>query len=235
VTATVDALGRVARNLSYLPHEGSVSGACRKLRRTHHRQVFGLAGVATRPKGRVAFPSDRRFPGRRCRPSALWRSSFPFTAAGQSRIHAGFPFNPIGQRAPISTVGHAVVSASRRKVNGARGRPRAGRKNVPSARQRTHTGSRRIVFGVTHEPHWDRPRCSSKSRTNPSGAIPVLVWVTHEPKGERTRSSLGSRTNRTGIAHAPPCGHARTQGGSRTTLVGITHEPNWDRLRSFFG
>jgi hypothetical protein len=42
------------------------------------------------------FPIDRRFPGARA-PSALWRPSFPFTAAGQSRIHTGFPFNPVWQ------------------------------------------------------------------------------------------------------------------------------------------
>ena len=37
------------------------------------------------------------------RPSALWRPSFPFTAAGQSRILTGFPFNPTGRRAPDGT------------------------------------------------------------------------------------------------------------------------------------
>jgi hypothetical protein len=101
VTAEESAMAR-SSNPAPPSHEGSGQQRTTKIRRTHHRQVFGLAGIAT-----VAgcVPMQRRFPGRRLRPSALWRSSFPLTAAGQSRIHTGFPFNPAGllpRQAPIA-------------------------------------------------------------------------------------------------------------------------------------
>ena len=83
------------------PYEGSGQQRTTKRRRTHRRQVFGLAGLSTGPVDFLTIAASQARA-----PSALWQSSFPFTAAGQSRIHAGFPFNPARQetvrRAPIA-------------------------------------------------------------------------------------------------------------------------------------
>jgi hypothetical protein len=94
VTAAGPRLRRVRRNLPRLPHEGSRSAA-------HDQTSTYAPSAGLRTYGlcdRCRSTSYRSpLPRRAHAPSALWRPSFPITAAGQSRIHTGFPFNPVWQ------------------------------------------------------------------------------------------------------------------------------------------
>lgn len=72
------------------------------------RQVFGLMDMKP-----LASPTIRRFPDL---DPVLVASSFPYTAAGQRRIHTGFPINPGARpgtdKHKISTINDIVNTAS---------------------------------------------------------------------------------------------------------------------------